>query len=184
MIVEAQVKQIDLHITGIGLSAAFDTINCKELLAILAGIVNEYELRIARLLFSNTNLDIKLKEAETTSFESNVGSPQGNGISGVFYKAYLEEEDARLRRARGKQTRTDTRIGHGYAASSSSTSMPSEMIYEDDNDFPTEHESRKEEVLNAIYSVFPERNLKANEDKTEHTLVKETVVKSKRNGGV
>ena len=169
MIAKAQTKNINLLITGIDLSAAFDTINREELLAILTNIINEDEMRMARLLLSNTTLDIKLKGAKTSPFDSNVGSPQGDGISGVFFNVYLEDA---LRRARAKMNSANINIEHSYAAISSPKSLPSEMTYADDNDFPTEDNVQKEHVLNTIYSVFPERNLKVNEDKTEHTVVK------------
>ena len=168
MIAKAQTKKINIYITGLDLSAAFDTINREELIKILATIVDEDELRMIRLLLSSTSLDIKLKGADTESFASNVGSPQGDAISGVFFNIYFEDA---LRRVRAKLNAADTNIEHSYA-NVQKTSMPNEMIYADDSDFPTENATRKQEVLDITYSVFPERNLKVNEDKTEHTLVK------------
>ena len=149
------------------MSAAFDTIKREKLMEILASIVDEDELRMIRVL-SNISLNIKLRGADTESFVINVGSPQGDAISGVLFNIYLENA---LRRVRAKLNAADTNIEHCYA-NTHTTSMPAEMIYADDSDFPTENAARKEEVLITTYSIFPEHNLKINEDKTEHTLVK------------
>ena len=48
-------------------------------------------------LLSNTFLDIKVKEVETESFQSNKGSPPGDSISRIFLNRNLEDS---LRRAR------------------------------------------------------------------------------------
>ena len=94
-------------------------------------------VRMIRLLLSNTSLDIKLRGAETESFVSNVGSPQGDVRSGVLFNIYLEDA---LRRVRAELNAADTNIEHSYA-NAQTTSMPNEMIYADDSDFPTENET-------------------------------------------
>ena len=43
-----------------------------------------------RLLLANTTLEIPIKGANTVTFQSNVGSPQGDGISGPPFNIYFE----------------------------------------------------------------------------------------------
>ncbi|GFS02732.1 RNA-directed DNA polymerase from mobile element jockey-like [Elysia marginata] len=51
---------LEINVTGIDTSAAFDTINRKELLTILKEIVEENELHIIQFLLSETTLDVKV----------------------------------------------------------------------------------------------------------------------------
>ena len=55
------------------MSAAFDTIKREELLKILSKVVGDDELRMIRLLLSDTTLDIKMNDVTTTKFPSNIG---------------------------------------------------------------------------------------------------------------
>ena len=80
-----------MHITGIPVSSAFDTIIRKDLIEIMENILSEDEARLARLFLSNTSLDIKIKGVETESSHSNRVLPQGDSISGTFFNIYLED---------------------------------------------------------------------------------------------
>ena len=62
--------------------------------------------------YSQTTLDVKINDVETEKFESNIGSPQGDGISGIFYNIYLEES---LRITRFEAKGKDPTIEHSYA---------------------------------------------------------------------
>ena len=166
MIAKAQKKQIDLYITGLDLSSAFDTINREELISILTKIVDKDALRMIRLLLSNTSLDIKMKGASTEPFDSNIGSPQGDAISGVLFNIYLEDA---LRRVRAELNKDNIHIEHDYTCSSS---LPQEMIYADDSDYPITDTTKQQEIIAATYRVLPERNLKVNASKTEYTHIR------------
>ena len=85
-----QVYKQCYYIIGIDMSSAFDTIRRQKLLETLSTFVNEDELRIARVLLSDTTLEIKMIDAETEKFKSNIGSPQGDGSSGKFFDIYFE----------------------------------------------------------------------------------------------
>ena len=76
-----------------------------------------------------------------------------------------------LRRVRTELNTNDTNIEHNYAHLQK-TSMPTELIFADDSDFPTQNITEKQQVLDVTYRIFPESNVKVNEDKTEHTFVK------------
>ena len=96
-------KQMKVYITGLDMSSAFDTIIREELINIPENILHEDEVRMVRLLLSNTTLEIRI---ETEEFVSNIGSPQGDGISGILFNIYLES----LRRMRSEVNSRDVRI--------------------------------------------------------------------------
>ncbi|KAK3795294.1 hypothetical protein RRG08_004450 [Elysia crispata] len=67
-------EDVIIKISGIDMSAAFDTIDRNQLLNIIATIVNEDELRIIRFLLSNTKIKTRINGAtKTNTFISNVG---------------------------------------------------------------------------------------------------------------
>ena len=74
-------EDVNIKISGIDMTAAFDTVDRNQLLNIIATIVNEDELRIRRFLLGNTKIN---------TFISNVGTPQGNSLSPVLFIVYLE----------------------------------------------------------------------------------------------
>ena len=54
------MQGLKVHNTGIGMSAAIDTINRYKLLHILGDIVNEDELWIMGFLLNNTVINMKI----------------------------------------------------------------------------------------------------------------------------
>ena len=149
------------------MSVAFDTIKREELLEILSTIIGDDELRMIRLLLSNTTLDVKMNGVETTKFQSNIGSPQGDGISGVLFNIYLEPS---LRLLRDKVDARDTRFEHSYAIIPRPM-LPEEAVYADDTDFINEDEARRNVVVEIAAETLLTSNLQVNDDKTEHTVI-------------
>ena len=56
---------IEIDITGIDMSTAFDTIQRKQLLQLSTNLVTEDEKRIIQFLLSNTTLNVKISGANT-----------------------------------------------------------------------------------------------------------------------
>ena len=153
------------------MTAAFDTIKLAELLEILKTFIHDDEVRMIQLLLSNTTLDIKMNGVETKKFESNIGSPQGDGVSGVLFNIYLENT---LRELRGKLDPHDIYVEHSYAEvpeSIQKSMLPEEMIYADDSDFATVQESKKDAVIREAPGTFEAENLLVNEEKIEETEI-------------
>ena len=160
IVAKTQTTSLTVHIAGIDMSSAFDTIRREQLIEILKIFLDEDEVRIIRLLFkSNTTLDIRMNNVETEPFTSNIGSPQGDGISGVLFDIYFE---ASLRKIREKLNLSNI---------TSKTNLPEEDIYADDADFITIDEQRRKRLQNIVGSTLLEDNLKVNETKTEHTII-------------
>ena len=81
------------------MSAAFDTIDRSKLMEIIEEIADPDEMRMARALLSKTSLELKLPgfEGEVYIFLSNIGSPQGDGLSGPFFNVYFEKANRDVR---------------------------------------------------------------------------------------
>ena len=94
LISRTQIVKETICVTGIDMSSAFDTIKREKLIEIINTFLDEDDTRIIRFLLTNTTLEIKMNNVETQTFESNIGSPQGDGLSGTLLmftlNTYLE----------------------------------------------------------------------------------------------
>ena len=127
------------------MSSAFDTIKRSTLLEILHKFLNEDEMRMIRILLSNTTLELKMKDTETEMFKSNIGSPQGDGLSGLSFDVYFENS---LRKVRFKMISNSALVEHSYIKIKTEL-ISEESIYADDANFMTTEESTKTK-LNSI----------------------------------
>ena len=103
IIAKTQIQEITIYVTGIDMLSVFDTIQRDLLIDIAKEILNEDEIRIQRVLLAETTLEVKVENAETTAFKSNIGSPQGNGISGLLLTIYFNDALQQLRKEIGKE---------------------------------------------------------------------------------
>ena len=71
-----QEFQEDIMITGIDVTSSFDTIKRTKLTEILELLLREHEIRIIRILLSNTRLDIRSTSKISSPFDTTIGSPQ------------------------------------------------------------------------------------------------------------
>ena len=83
IVAKTQTTSLTVHITGIDMSSAFDTIRREKLIEILKSFLDEDEVRIIRLLLSNTTLDI-MNNVETEPFTSNIGFTSGRWSKWCF----------------------------------------------------------------------------------------------------
>jgi len=80
------------RIMGIDLSKAFDCLDRTKLLAIIQeyDLATEDELRIIRFLLADTKLRIRVNGKYGLSFDTLMGTPQGDALSPVLFLIYLE----------------------------------------------------------------------------------------------
>ena len=79
-------ENINIKITGIDMSAVFDTIDRDILLQIVRNVVEEDELRLIQFLLSNTHINTRINNADINApFTSNVCAPQGDGLSPMLF---------------------------------------------------------------------------------------------------
>jgi hypothetical protein len=158
-------KGHEVKITGLDMSSAFDTVDREELLKVLEDIVNEDELRMCRLLLSNTTMKLRFGEHQEETFKTNKGSPQGDAISGVFFNISFENA---LRNLREEINRYKITIEHSYSKKSN---LPAEMIYADDSDFPNEDTNLDTKIQEIAKPILSRHNLIVNDDKWEKTTI-------------
>ena len=170
-------KGMKLYIVGIDLSSAFDTINREKLLQILAPLIGKDEYRMTKALLANTELELKMKNANTVSFKSNVGSPQGDGISGPLFNIYFEAALRDLRHAINNATPTPS-SDHEYTKSHITVPLlpdhnyygacthPEEEIYADDADFITTDINKRNSIEKLAEQVLTKHNLLVSKGKT------------------
>lgn len=148
---------LQINITGLDMSAAFDTIDRNKLLEILENLVADDELRIIRYLLSETTINIKINGNETDRpFNSNIGTPQGDSLSPVLFIIYLEHALKEVR---------------GHTQTKEIMDIPTEIIYADDIDFIGENHAD----VGKIERILQNYNLKVNVDKTEFTTIRKDV---------
>ena len=80
------------------MSSAFDTINRHKLIDVCKTFLEEDEVKLIRLLLSETSLTFT-SGSVSTNIDTKVGTPQGDGLSPVLFTIYLE---AALREVREK----------------------------------------------------------------------------------
>ena len=157
LLAKVQEYNITIYITGIDMSAAFDTINRHKLLEIAERTLTEDASRMMRVLLSETTVEVRIKGAISEEFKSNIGSPQGNSYSGPQFTMYFEES---LR-----EVRAETDI-------TGEEDLPEEMIYADDYDHLTEELEKKTVFKWKAGEILGRSDLKVNDDKTEDTILR------------
>ena len=108
MAAETQVQNISIYITGIDMSSVFNTIYRDEPLKIVEGFLDKDDLRVLSTALVETTLESKVENAQTTTFESNIGSPQGNSISGPLFTLYFNRA---LHQIKNEMQRHESQIG-------------------------------------------------------------------------
>ena len=101
-----------------------------KLTEILESFLREDEIRIIRILLSNTTLDIISSSNIRNPINTNIGSPQGDALSGCLFIIYLEKS----LRALHDQVNNNHVTSEHFCAVSSKSTLPDECIYADDRD--------------------------------------------------
>ena len=84
-------QDLEVCITGIDMSSTFETINRQKLMNEVNIFLDKDECRIIRTLLSSTTINIQLEDCKEEEIETNIGSPQGDVISGTFSNIDFEE---------------------------------------------------------------------------------------------
>ena len=118
-------KQWSFYKMGLDMSSAFDTIKRSTILSLLAEAgCSQDEIRLVRFLLSNIKIRVKVESEVSIEFESSVGGPQGDSLSGKLFTLYLAAALYHLRAVTNRPT-----------PPIADTGMPMESEYSDDVDF-------------------------------------------------
>ena len=82
-------KKESFKILGVDLNSAFDTIDRGKLLEILKNIIKPNNLRIIYTLLNGTGINVRFGSI-TTRVNTEIGSPQGDGLSLILFVVYME----------------------------------------------------------------------------------------------
>ena len=153
-----------LHVYGIDMSKAFDSIERSKLLWILKQQVSleETELRLIRALLSKTTLRVKLRGKLGRIFKTLLGIPQGDALSPILFVIYLE---AAMREVRALDSELYM-FGGQYVGRDWYRELM-EAAYADDVDLLCVDRDRLQRRLEVLKSTFKRYNLTVNEQKTE-----------------
>ncbi|KAJ8554763.1 hypothetical protein ON010_g9719 [Phytophthora cinnamomi] len=157
-----------IHILGIELSRAFDTIDREKLLDVLETFLQEDEIRLIKLLLADSTLSLRTGSKTLQPFISNIGTPQGDSLSPVLFVIYLE---AALRDL----------ASHLAVPRNLLEKM---VVYADDADFICRDPKLAERIQQEAPSVLQRWSLTMNESKTELTILQRFVGPSGSIGAV
>ena len=76
-----------LNIQGIDLSSAFDTVDRGKLMKVIDRICLPEDSKLVNFLLKDTKLRVRTNE-EGSIFATNIGVPQGDGLSPVLYNVF------------------------------------------------------------------------------------------------
>ena len=190
ILAKVQEELIVIYVTGIDMSAAFDTIIRSILMSIIDEIADEDEKRMVRILLSDTKLEVRIPgyEGVDTPFSSNRGSPQGDSLSGPLFTAYFEKA---LKNVREEIAHTPSEedhpyttfinpmcdipqieTDHTYQSAPGAHEPPPEITYADDMDHLTTSENVQKKYLEAVGEILESFGLLVNASKTEKTTLK------------
>ena len=111
------------------------------------GIVKEDEVRLIRVLLSNTSLSVLACKQHSSEFETTIGAPQGDCLSPVIFVIYLESALRDLRATLPPRPPADELL-------------PGEVIYADDTDFLSSSQTWLDSISPNITEVVSEWHLK------------------------
>ena len=127
--------------------------------------LDEDECRIIRTLLSDTTINIQFEDCKGEEIETNIGSPQGDAMTGTFLNIAFEKS---LRNLREKINKIKPAIEHSYAET---TNPSKELIFAGDSDFPTLSKADRELFKSIMKETMAEDDLIVNEGKTVETII-------------
>ena len=171
MAAKTQVQDIAIFITGIDMSSTFDTIYRDELFKIVEEFLDDDDLRILSMLLAEATVEVKIENAQATTFESNIGSPHGDSISGPLFALYFSRALRHIKDEMQKKL-IDCRVINPRWVEKMESSIPEEIVHADDCDFVTEIEKTKHKIYEKVKEIMKSKNLLVNKEKTGYTTVK------------
>ena len=147
--------------TGIDMRSVFVTIKKIKFIEILESFLRQYKICIIRIVLSNTTLAIKSCSNISSTFDTNIGSAQGDDLSKCLFIIYFEKA---LLTLHYRVDHNHVTGGHSYAVSSKCT-LQDECIYEDTN-FINYCAEKKKRQLELVTNTFAEFDLQINDIKT------------------
>jgi len=149
-----------IHFLLLDMSKAFDTIQRGTLLEDLKAFLEPDELHLIKLLLENVQLAVKIKNEIGKLFKTNIGSPQGDAASALFFILYLAVTLKIWREKFDKErVLTPSQINEKV--------FILDQQYADDCSYASTHTDVIDQIEKSLPPALKDRNLFINESKTE-----------------
>ena len=112
-----------------------------------------------------------MENAQATILESNIGSPQGDSISGSLFTLYFNRSLQQIKDEMQKEL-IDCRDINPRCVEKMESNIPEEIVYADDCEFITEIEKTKDKIYEKAKEIMQSKSLSVIKGKTEYTTVK------------
>ena len=160
------------------MSRAFDTVKRKNLIQMLKQVLDQDELHLVKLLVKDVTLQVRCDNKLGEAINTNVGVPQGDCLSPIFFIIYLanalkqvSEENEPTKRNKDEEKRK--KDDHCY--SKPITPKVIDQQYADDVSWIAINSNQEVEYIKEeIPAKLMKLNLKVNEDKTEEIRISRT----------
>ena len=172
------------------MSKAFDTIQRGTLIEDLKEILSESELYLIALLLENVELIVKLNKSKGDKFCTNIGSPQGDSASAIFFIVYLAKSLCIAIKNKDNHTTDENNVPRYCKQSMCSVCTKNsnsildhqynnpvdkhfmiDQQYADDIGWASTDSNEIDEIIKNVPPVLKQRNLFVNEAKTERYKV-------------
>ena len=167
-------EDLTVHLLLLDMSRAFDTIDRGILLNDLKEIFEPDILHLISLLLVDVQIQVKHKNKLGNTFTPNIGSPQGDCASPIWFIYYLHKALQSNQVESPRDITIDVSHDHTYTKSDKHKITPKgqkayliDQQYADDASWITTSEKSKESVKQTTPQALKNKNLYVNEDKTE-----------------
>ena len=164
ILAEKAITSADYKVTllMLDMSKAFDTVKRRNLVEILREFLPPDELHMMKILIEDVRLRIRIRNEISEPFITNIGVPQGDCLSPIFFIIYLAEALQDTRELFLQQHLED----HTYCQQII-TEYTQDQKYADNIGYATTSEEKKEKMKSQVPSKLKDRNLIVNNSKTE-----------------
>ena len=143
-------------------SKAFDTVRRHELFKILREVLDHDELHMMKILVESVKLRVKIGNELGNGIHTNIGIPQGDCLSQIFFIVYLAEALKPI-----LQNNSTEEQGNG-----ADHKVVINQQYADDISWITNVEVLKADLKKVVPSKLKEKNLQINKTKSEEYVIK------------
>ena len=177
-------KDLEVHLLMLDMSKAFDTIDRGTLLTDLSEILEPDELHLVSLLLTDVQLQVKHDNIIGKTFTPDIGSPQGDCASPIWFIFYLHKALLKYKTESARDIKQDIAHDHTYVKhefprgderriepKKSQNKFCIAQQYADDTSWITTEKHIKDNIKKEVPTVLRAKNLLVNEDKTEEFTV-------------
>ena len=171
-------EDLTIHLILLDMSRAFDTIERGVLLEDLKEILEPDILHLVNLLLTDVQIQVKYKNKLGETFKPDIGSPQGDCASPIWFIFYLHKALEYIKPPPVRDTNKDTNHDHTYSKNNKNQKINKtqkeyiiDQQYADDISWITTNINAKEYIKNTVPETLTNKNLLVNQEKTEEYTI-------------